>query len=185
MLKEIEVSRKNKNYKLVKSLYKEVFPKSERYPFIILNLLSKRKMIEFTSYYDESVFVGFTYNIIYKSNVFVLYLGIDPKLQSKGYGSKILTLIKSKYKDKNIILNTEQVDKESSNYNQRVRRYNFYMKNGFINTNCTFNDTDGTIYSVLYTSSNFKKEEYEEIFKKFSFNLIRPQIKEVKLKKNN
>lgn len=180
MLKEVKVSRKNKNYKLVKSLYKKVFPRSERYPFIFLKLLSKRKMIEFNSYYDESKFIGFTYNIIYKSNIFILYLGVDPSFQSKGYGSKILTLIKSKYKDKNIILNTEQVDEKSSNYNQRLRRYKFYKKNGFIDTNCIFDDSDGTIYSVLYTSSNFKKEEYEELLKKFSFNLIRPQIKKVK-----
>ena len=175
-LTELKVTRKNKNYKLVKSLYENVFPKDERYSFEILYLNSKRKIVDFISYYDNSKFIGFTYNIIYKSNVFLLYFGVEPSNQSKGYGTKILNQIKLKYKDKNIILNTEQVDKNASNYNQRLRRYNFYKRNGFVDTNCTFNDHDGTIYSVLYTSSNFKKEEYEKLLKKISLSIIKPKI---------
>lgn len=51
--------------------------------------------------------------------VFILYLAVNDKIQSKGYGNKILNIIKENNMDKEITLNIKPLDKNADNYQQR------------------------------------------------------------------
>ncbi len=69
---------------------------------------------------------------------------MDPSTRSKGYGSKILTHLKSQHPKENIFLEIEEVVEEADGYAQRVRRQAFYEKNGFTKTNILMKSkTDG------------------------------------------
>lgn len=76
-----------KEIKKVKELYEGSFPKNERIPINLLLRKAKKDFIEFLVIYDNDVFVGFTYLITREDLTYVLYIAIDNKIRSKGYGS--------------------------------------------------------------------------------------------------
>ena len=53
---------------------------------------------------------------------------------------RILKSIKQKYRNYRIILCIEPVDKNSNNYEQRMKRKKFYLKNEFKDSNYTIKE---------------------------------------------
>lgn len=77
-----------------------------------------------------------------------MYLAVEPSLRNKNYGSIILRKLKEKYK-----LLFLSVDVPVDNIS--VRRKNFYLRNGFYDTNKFYEDT-GINYEVLCTSNKYE-----------------------------
>lgn len=156
----------NKKYKgRVEKLYYEAFPKYERAPIWILKLLAKKNKARFYSIIDNGKFVGLSYNVFYKDIVFVFYFAIDGALRGQGYGSRVLEAIKEKYSNNRIILNIEEIDKNSKNYEQRVKRKKFYQKNGFKDLGYTVKEGE-IVYEMLCYNKDDKivsSEEYKEL----------------------
>ena len=69
---------------------------------------------------------------LYKDFIFIQYIAIDSNVRSKGYGGKVIEKIKEIYPEYRIALGIEQLNKEAKNNELRIRRKNFYLKNGFI-----------------------------------------------------
>lgn len=161
---------KNREYsKKVIKLYNEAFPKDEKIPIWLLKLLARKNKANFYGIYDNKKFVGLIYNIYYKDIVFVFYLAIDKQTRGKGYGSKVLELIKQKYSKHRIILSIEQVDKNSNNYEQRIKRKEFYIKNGFKDANYTIRERN-IVYEMLYYNESDKKvylQEFKDLMKDY------------------
>ena len=124
-------SLNKKDKKKVKELYYSAFPEEERCPYLIL--LSKVRMnkADFFVVYEQEVFIGLVYNIVFGDLVYIYYLAIEESQRQKGYGSKLLSDMKEMYLDKKIILMAETLDPNSDNYLERINRNKFYQKNGF------------------------------------------------------
>ncbi len=134
-LTEKKLSKSLSNYKEVCDFMKRVFPKEELMPMWLIRLLTLNKNYDFTVYYDEDLFVGILFTINSNDTLFVFYIAVNDKIHSKGYGSKLLRLLFSKYPNKSITLFIETMDdKTAKNYEQRVKRLAFYERNGFIHT---------------------------------------------------
>lgn len=155
-----------KKNKKVTKLYNEAFPKDERIPIWLLKILARKNKAKFYGIYDNEKFVGLVYNIFYKDIVFVFYLAIDKATRGQGYGTKVLDSIKEKYKNYRIILCIEPVDENSDNYEQRVKRKNFYLKNGFKDSNYTIKEKN-IIYEMLYYNENVILQEFQELMKNY------------------
>lgn len=166
---EIQLVNYEKNNKKVKKLYKEAFPINERLPIFILKNLSKKAKANFYEIYDNNTFIGMLYNVYYKDIVFVLYLAIDNKFRGKGYGSKVLNLIKEKYDKNRIILNIEEINENALNNKQRIKRKEFYNKNGFKSIDFTVKEGNEIYEMLCYSKNNLKvtKQEYENLVKQF------------------
>ncbi|HBZ88231.1 MAG TPA: hypothetical protein DEO81_02460, partial [Erysipelotrichaceae bacterium] len=160
------------NQREVIELYHSCFPPEEKLPFDQLMNLSARGDVEFLAYYDHQMFVGFTFSIIGPQSVFVLYFAVNQKLRNKGYGSEILKLLKERY-EKAINLNIEALDPSSSNINERLRRYVFYKKNGFMNTHYKLLLAHGE-YAILSTPG-FDMESYKK-----TIQILDKQLPEIK-----
>ena len=154
-----------KNKKVIK-LYNEAFPKDERIPIWLLKMLARKNKAKFYGIYDNEKFVGLVYNIFYKDIVFVFYLAIDKGTRGQGYGSKVLKSIKQKYRNYRIILCIEPVDKNSNNYEQRMKRKKFYLKNEFKDSNYTIKERN-IIYEMLYYNENVTLQEFQELMKNY------------------
>ena len=77
-----------------------------------------------------------------------MYLTIQPELRNNNYGSKILQDLNDKYKTLLLSID-EPIDALS------IRRKNFYLRNGFYDTNKYYEDT-GVNYEVLCTNSKYE-----------------------------
>ncbi|MFD2656164.1 GNAT family N-acetyltransferase [Gracilibacillus thailandensis] len=173
------INKRSKEIDEVKDLLYGSFPKNEQIPLRFLLWRAKRDFVDFLAIYDNDVFVGFTYLITNKDLTFVLYLAINAKIRSKGYGKMVLSQIKEKYPDNRIILNIEAIDENSYNYKQRVKRKKFYLRNGYQSTNLKINDS-GNLYEVMINRNVVSKDEYYDLLKKYSgillFYFVKPEI---------
>ena len=75
---EIEASQ----WKEVKSIYMEAFPKRERKPFFVLKHSVKRGKARVFTASDENGLLGFTVAIPYQNMVMVDYLAVSGKIRS-------------------------------------------------------------------------------------------------------
>ena len=171
-----------KNNKEIKKLYEEAFPKEEKLPFNFLVKASRRNNIIFNIIYHEEKIIGLTYSLIYENNIYLLYFAVSNKYRSNGYGSKILDEYKNKYKDYNIILVIEEVDKRAKNFTQREKRKNFYLKNGFYELDLYLIEKEVN-YQFLSTNPNTKVDAnlLRNVFKQMISPTIRFLIRFYKI----
>ena len=149
------------DYALILEIYRNSFPEIERFPIWLLRIMSHLNGINSIAFYDENNLCGFSYFLVNKKTVFVLYLAVNAKIRSKGYGSQIITWIKEKYPNRDIFLNVEKPDENAQNNHQRMKRIEFYQRNGIFDTNQSF-DYEGVTYSILCTNKYFSEKDYNE-----------------------
>ena len=172
-MKVIELNKNSDNLEKIEELLKTIFPENELIKFKYLIKMTSRKNVKFLSYYDNQL-LGISYTYKYKNLVFVLYLGVNTNFQSKGKGTKIINYLKESYKELDFVLNIEPIINDCSNYEQRIKRLNFYKKNGFFETNYYLKDDID--YTILSTNKDLDIKLYKKLLKRFSYSLIAPKI---------
>lgn len=149
------------DYDRILEIYRKSFPKVEQFPIWLLRIMSHLKGINSIAFYDRNNLCGFSYFLVNEKTVFILFLAVNDKIRSKGYGSQIITWIKENYPNREIFLDAEKPDKNARNNNQRMKRIAFYRRNGIFDTNHSFTYGDVT-YEILCTDKNFSEKEYNE-----------------------
>lgn len=145
-----------------KSLYLSAFPLAERMPYRLFKRYAEKDNVDFFAAYDKSSFVGIVYNVYYKDIVYIFYLAVNPALRGKGYGSGVLSAVKEKYSDRRIVLNIEECVENCDNYPQRLKRKEFYEKNGFFKLDYKVKEAN-VIYDMMCFSNDGRgvsKKEY-------------------------
>ena len=98
-----------------------------------------------------------------------MYFAIDENKQNKGYGSEIVKDLANEYNT--VILSIEKID----NINREIKqkRKNFYLRNGFQETNVFYEDA-GVEYEILTTNKNFSitKESLEKFYEQMTSSKI-------------
>lgn len=119
------------DYKLVKNLYLTAFPPEERPPFFLLKWRAIRGNGQLLVAREAEEFIGFVYLIQDEQLVYLFFFAVEDCARGSGYGSKILDLVKERSRGKRIFLAREPLDDGAENNGQRIRRRNFYLRNGF------------------------------------------------------
>lgn len=177
-LTAVAVNKKLNEYAEIKKLISRAFPKNEQFPMWLLRILAIRKSVDFLAYYDNDLFCGISYTVANDDLVFVLYLAVNDKIRSKGYGSQIIQYIKQMHPDKAAALNIEPLNPNAQNYAQRIKRYEFYKKNGFVDTQYKIVD-GGEDYQILSTVNRFPLEAYKTVIKRLSFGFYLPEVLDI------
>lgn len=174
MLKLVDI-KENKNYiKNVKELYNSSFPTAERMPFNILLSKAKGSNVTFWAVVDEGVFKGLTYTVWYNDIVFIFYLAVEKSERGNGIGSQILSLIKQKFQNCRLVLNIEALDDNSENNAERIRRREFYVKNGFFSAGYNVREYSVTYENMCCCADNkvVSKAEYFKLIEAYCGKLI-------------
>lgn len=163
---EKKITSKNVDDKQLQGLYYEAFPEEEQVPWKDLMRLTCEMPLDFTAYYDGDAFVGFTIVYPYKDYNWFWYFAVQREQRGKGYGQQILTHIITKYDDRKIILDMEAPDQiDAKNKKQRLRRLDFYSRNGFHDTHA-HRTYDGIEYTImLHGEGTFTSNDYDAIIK--------------------
>lgn len=109
----------------------EAFPENERSTTRNLDALSESTKLIIYGIEDDNQLIGFTYLFYLDDDfVYLLYLAIGQQFRNKHYGSVVLrTLIDDLLKDKVLFGCIEALIPEAQNYEQRVKRAQFYTRN--------------------------------------------------------
>ena len=161
--------------KKVKEIYMDAFSKDERMPFVFMVMLSKTTNTDFLAFYDKEILCGFIYIATIDNLTFVMFFAVDKNIRSKGYGSAILSKVQSLYPDNKILISIERCDVDAENKNDRIRRKNFYIKNGYVDTGYLI-ELSKAEQEILIKNGVFDKAEFSLFFKKYSNGSMKPQI---------
>ena len=172
----------------LKELYQTAFPVEEQIPWNDLMRLVDEMHLDFTAYYEKTElrehsqacldpavshrestegqgerFIGFT--IVYPRPVFnwFWYFAVRPELRGMGKGQEILTALVEKYKGQSCVLDMESPRQVCENMELRKRRHDFYLRNGFRDTNVYryFDDIEMTI--MMMGEGTFTIQNWDEI----------------------
>ncbi len=158
-------------WKKLKKLYIGAFPTNERAPFYMLKKRAKLGRGEMLAAYDNNELIGMAYIIGGTDLGYLFYFAILPELRGKGYGSKILSLLRKRYSGGRLFLAREQLDRSANNYSQRVKRHEFYLKNGFTDINATIREAN-VVYDVMITNGKVTPQEYADLMLSWAGRLI-------------
>ncbi|ORX82464.1 hypothetical protein BCR32DRAFT_326832 [Anaeromyces robustus] len=150
----------------IKTLYEEAFPEDERAPYWILKRRVKGGRAEHWNFYEEDTWVGWIYLVRHKDLAYIFFFAIDAKLRCKGYGTKALKALIEKYKDYRIFLALEDWTEESSNHEQRIKRYQFYKNCGLEQLPHKLREVNNT-FAIMGIGGAVEPHEYKEMIDKY------------------
>ena len=145
--------RIDSNSKLLNKIYEindEAFPEEER--MSVEEMFTFDIASELLGFIVDEKLIGFSLVLLNEKTVFLVLLAIDKSLRGKGYGSRALNAIMQVYPDRQFVLDFEEVMESAENYEQRLSRKNFYLRNGFHETG-HFTVLCGERYEVVCTGS--------------------------------
>lgn len=161
--------------KEIKRIYFEAFPRQERMPFFMMVAMSKLWNTQFLSFYDGDEPCGLIYLAHNKKLVFVMFLAVEQRLRSKGYGSSILQHIQSIYPNKKIIISIEPCEADAPDIQIRQKRKAFYLRNGYQESSYTLK-LNGLTQEIIIANGTFQKSEFRAFFTVYSFGAMYPKI---------
>lgn len=112
----------------------EAFPLSERMSFDEIFEFASDTNTDVLGIYDGKKPIGFVVLLKNSECGYIYFLAIDSHVRSKGYGSAAIQKMLEVYSDLQLVLDFEVIDENAENNAQRIRRKNFYLRNGFHET---------------------------------------------------
>ena len=129
--------------------------------------------LDFTAYYDGDLLLGFTIVYPRPSYNWFWYFAVKPELRGKGIGQTILSTLIEKYENQSNIMDIEAPRPDCSNAEQRKRRHDFYVRNGFRDTGVG-RSFDGAEMSILMSGEGtFTMNDYDQVLSELSEHLER------------
>lgn len=155
-------------------LAKEAFPIEEYLAPEKLVKMAESDDFDFLALTENEMFVGFMVVQTYKSLAYLFFLAIDSNSRSKGYGSKAIETLKEIYSDKKQVVDFEMIDETSNNNRQRIKRKEFYLRNGYKETGL-FLSYFGVDYEVMCMDEDFSVNDFKELMKTIQVEGFHPR----------
>ena len=145
------------------ALYESAFSEVEKIPLEnIKRALAKGGVLR--AYYDDGCFIGMTFGFINDGKMFFVYFATVPEVRGRGYGSKILDMLREENSNIRIFLVVEPCDASAPDHEIRVRRQDFYRRNGCINTGIQV-ISDDEWFDTMFVQGELSEKEMVDLVK--------------------
>ena len=159
-----QITSKEVDNNELRSLYQTAFPEDEQIPWADLMRLVDEMHLDFTAYYDGDTLIGFTIVYPRKSVNWYWYYAVREELRGKGMGQQILTQLIKKYEGQSSVLDMESpTQTPCPNPEQRKRRHDFYLRNGFRDTDLYRSYEDVEMTLMMMGPGTFTMQDWDEI----------------------
>lgn len=145
---------------VLEKINEESFPVNERNSVDDLFDSGRDGNLDIIGIYADNVLAGFFAVRKFGRIRYMAYFAVSSQKRSKGIGSKALQLLKSFYSDCQIVNEFEAPDNSCQNNNIRLRRRDFYLRNGFFETGW-YSSYDDTEFEIACSEKVFDKQEFE------------------------
>ena len=159
----------------LEQLYLTAFPSDERAPYRMLKKRHNKGKAEFLAAKDGDEIVGMVYMVCNDELAYIFYLAIMENKRAMGYGTKVLSLLKQRYKGKKLFLARERLDEPCDNLEQRKSRRGFYISNGFSDQSGHIKEGKVT-YDIMYIGEPVTADEYDTLIAGWAGWLIKTFI---------
>ena len=160
----------------VSRINEEAFPPAERIPLAEMFGYAERADAAVWGFFENDQPAGFALTLRNDRCVYISYFAIRADLRGQGLGGEALRLLLRQFPGRQPVLDMEPADPESDNYEQRVRRRDFYLRNGVRETG-RFTMLRGIRYAVLCAGAELDAAGFEEIVR--LNHLLEPEYSEI------
>lgn len=154
-----ELKRRNPEVKEVRRLYEASFPGNEKMPFrIILKMLDEHHKLYLIT--EDAQIIGFVYKYL-DTVSFLYYFAVEEEFRGRGYGTRILQMLKGIGNTQKIVLDIERVTDDMTEADEAFRRLRFYERAGYARTGIRywfFAD-----YELIADPPGYTEEEYRKL----------------------
>ena len=162
----LEIIREDSKYlEETLRLYEDAFPDNERRPLKPLQDDPKKEGIIYAVLDDEE-YIGFIVLLSYGKITHILYFVTEEAFRNRGFGRKILELVKEAFPDQKILADVEGPDEMSGNNDQRLRRISFYQRSGYRQTDIEYEWRDER-YVIMVSGDYISLEEFRDFWYHF------------------
>lgn len=158
------ITENHRFWNQINSIASEAFPVEEYIAPADLVSMAKAENFDFLALMDNKLFVGFMVVMTYRDLAYLFFLAIDSSCRSKGYGSRAIETLKAEYPGKKQVVDFEMPDDSASNCYQRNIRREFYLRNGYKETNL-FLTYLGVDYEVFCMDDDFIPQDFMDMMK--------------------
>lgn len=157
-----EIGLDSKYYDEIIALYKRSFPENERRDLTPI-LKDESDDDELLGLIDNDEVLGFVVLLNHNDIAHIIYFAIEEKYRDHGYGSKIIQMIKERYPDKRILADVEEPEEDCDNIEQRIKRINFYLRNGFKKSDVYYEWLDED-YMIMVANGDIDDKEFSDFW---------------------
>ena len=158
---ELRILRQDSDDKsLADAINEEAFPECERNSLDDLYASDTSEKLDMLGIYDNDTIVGFFTVRKYENIRYLAYFAVSREKRSSGIGSQALQLLKERYYGTQIVTEFEAPDDSCDNNAMRLRRRDFYLRNGFYETGW-YSFYDDTEFTIACSEPVFDKEGFE------------------------
>lgn len=168
-----------KNWIRAYRLYISAFPRYERKPFTLIYRMYLKGSADVWIIEAEGVFSGIAVTMNSDDMILLDYFAVDKKKRGEGIGSAALKSIQEKYSGKRLFLEIESVFCDCPNKSERIRRKNFYLRNGMSELKISVK-LFGTDMELLGFGCKLNYDDYVDIYTKNLGKWAAENIKETK-----
>ncbi|MGN0098889.1 MAG: GNAT family N-acetyltransferase [Candidatus Methanomethylophilaceae archaeon] len=150
------------------ALYLSAFPEIERIPLESIHRGMTLSDVDYNAVLDDGEFVGLAYTMTTDHLIYLIYFAIEPGCRSKGYGGRVMEMLKGMAPENRVFLNIEPVLEGSDNYEQRVSRRSFYERHG-LREFMVITAPDGNDFMTMISGRDLTEDEVLGIYARDSF----------------
>lgn len=145
-------------WKDVRDIYMDIFPKTERRPFFLLKNAVRRDLSEVWVASDECVVLGFVVLIQHMDIVLVEYIALSDEI-AKGLWEEILLKICREYEDKRIVVQLDEINGMTNDIGRKIEKKRFCLANGFLPSVLFVQSIDGNM-EILSLGGRISGDEF-------------------------
>lgn len=161
-LEFVSLTSDSKDRKYFERVNEEAFPVSERMHFDEIFEFASDTDTDILGIYDDKTPVGFAVLLKNSECGYLYFIAVDNHLRSKGYGSAAIKKLLEIYPKLQIVLDFEVLDGNAENNGQRVRRKNFYLRNGFHETG-RYTMLREDRFEVVCSGGELRREAFKDL----------------------
>ncbi len=156
--------KKTADWLRIRILYRFSFPRSERKPFRIIRRMHEQGKTDILCISHEGRFCGFASTINGSDGTLLDYLAVRRKLRGRGAGSAMMKHMLAEYGKTGLIVEIENAFEKCANRDERIRRRNFYIRNGMQPLD-VFASVFGVNMEILGCGVDITFDRYREFYR--------------------
>lgn len=166
------LNRRSADLPQVRALYERSFPANERRNFDELMTVFG-SACELLGFYEENRLLGFAFLLTWRDLCHILYFAMEETFRGRGYGTQALGEMRKWKPSCRIIADLEAEVPDASNNPERLRRMNFYCRNGYSASPVAYR-WQSENYVMFVSGGTLTDDEFEAFWSYFS---VYPQIR--------
>ncbi|MCR4622239.1 MAG: GNAT family N-acetyltransferase [Clostridiales bacterium] len=153
-------------------LYLSAFPRCERFPWSMLRHRAEKGSSELLTLDNDGENVGFAYVITDDRLAYLFFFAVREDCRGMGLGTETIKLLLKRYNGKRFFIALESLEKTAPNYDERVRRHNFYLSCGLVDLPFRIQEAS-MIYSAMGAGCEIRPAEYISLMDSFFGKTLR------------